>query len=597
MAELFFLRHGTRADTASTNDPPVYPDYKPYDPLVTISTVGEASAAAADICRMSNIQQLPKITFYIHFSPYLRCCQTADLLALALMKEVATTTKVTPRFHLLGDFALSEWIHDNMGNQPPFVDSHEAYQMYTPNARILENRKFLLNFRPTTQLGPWNEPGLLFQEYQERCKQYFQKLIATYDKPLHKNEIVIVVAHGYTITNFMSYFLNHPIFEEIPEASVNHAHKEDEWVLKHDCLGLLERENVENATLNLESDIVYYKSNFIKKDEFDELKQFPAIGFGGLKNPSDPRASFRFELDDGGSLLPYNPLCPGAKAWNPRDANKFRVKSEFAMKVMNDEAFKKAFSLEGSPHHPVTPEVSPTSEPTRGNSTIDLVKLASNDAIYHPLKLKYSLALEVPVHVLNLRVNSHVSLAQLQRNISLSSHDFSQRRESMSVTPEGMSRGSLSPRDHDGPETPLNAKEVASQLARIRSLQRRRVTPSVDKIEESDRENVVPTRSGLPAPREIHPFSLLFKKHSSSESINSETSPKLNPQMPPSRGRRRLSSVKFVPSSQQRVKLLFYDLSSGESNSSLDEDSGDQKLVDFEAQYTWLGQNLSKKSG
>lgn len=48
------------------------------------------------------------------------------------------------RFQLLGDFALSEWIHDKMKNKPPFVDSDDAYNMYTPNLKSLKIKMLVL---------------------------------------------------------------------------------------------------------------------------------------------------------------------------------------------------------------------------------------------------------------------------------------------------------------------------------------------------------------------------------------------------------------------------------------------------------------------
>ncbi|KAM9886963.1 hypothetical protein OXX69_013511, partial [Metschnikowia pulcherrima] len=214
----------------------------------------------------------------VHFSPYLRCCETADLLVTELEKQIKEKhPEVTAKFQLLGDFALSEWIHDKMKNKPPFHDSTEAYQMYTPNIQMLQNKKYVSNFRPTTKLGPWNEPDLSFKEFQERCKEYFQKLLATYDKPSHDHDMIIVVSHGYVISNFISHFISQPIFEEIPEFSMNFAAKIDgSWVLRKDCLGMLERDPQLDATLNLDTDIVYYKTNFIKKDELDESREFPA---------------------------------------------------------------------------------------------------------------------------------------------------------------------------------------------------------------------------------------------------------------------------------------------------------------------------------
>lgn len=610
MADLFFLRHGPRADFALSNDPPIYPDYKQYDPLVTISTVGLMTQLAAEICSKVSFQTPKKKNIYIHFSPYLRCCQLADLLATALQKEVAATSEAKPKFHLLGDFALSEWIHDGMKNKPPFVDSTEAYQMYTPNVRLLENRKMCLNFRPTTQLGPWNEAELLFKEYQNRCRHYFQKLLATYDKPSHSEDIVIVVAHGYVVSSFLSYFVNHPIFEEIPELGLNHAHRDDGvWTLKHDCLGMLEKEH-NDGVLNLELDIVYYKTNFIKKDAFNEQQQFPAIGFGGLRRPQnedDPRPSFKVQLQDNKPLA-VNPLCPAAKDWDPRRLQTFRVKSEFAIKVMNDDAFKKAFDLSNPPTHPVSPEISPSLEPTRTNSTVDLLKLRLNEEIYHPFKLRYSLASDIPVQFLNSKVNSHASLASMQR--SAGSHDNSSLDllRSIAGIHGNMSGGLGSPRDETSDTELTNMNDVIQRLARVRSLQRRRAqstTPKFGKIAENevlstsyDRDKKFSLQFG--SPRELPPDSESSNNNlttvKSPASPNSQNQKHQDPEHLGSSRRRRSSSIKFIPSvlkehdeRQKLTQLIFYNLASDSSMSgSEEEESGSEE----NQKYQWFGQNV-----
>ncbi|OBA20610.1 hypothetical protein METBIDRAFT_29208, partial [Metschnikowia bicuspidata var. bicuspidata NRRL YB-4993] len=415
MTELVFLRHGPRADHSQNDSQPLHSPYKVYDLLVTQQTRQLAADVAGQIVRLASFEGSSRKNIFVHFSPYLRCCETADLLVSGMRSHIGELhAGVTPRFQLLGDFALGEWIHDKMKNKPPFFDSTEAYQMYTPNIQMMENRKHVSNFRPTTKLGPWNEPDLSFKEFQDRCKAYFQKLLATYDKPSHDHDLIVVVGHGYGVSNFLSHFISQPVFQEIPEMCLNFARKTlGVWHLERDCLGMLQRQPDLDSCLNLETDIVYYKTNFIKKDELDESKEFPAMGFGGLKAPDGhPRPSFKIKLVTGGpgSASTRNPLCPAAKNWDPQRPSPFLVKSDFRLKVMNDEAFKKAFDITRPPRQPASPEVSPNSEPSKINSTIDLSKLRSNEEIYKPLKLKYSLASDIPVPYLNSKVNSHVSL-------------------------------------------------------------------------------------------------------------------------------------------------------------------------------------------
>ena len=222
-----------------------------------------------------------------------------------------------PKFQLLGDFALSEWVHEKMKEKPPFIDSNDAYGMYTPNIKLMKNRSAVSNFRPTNTLGPYNGPDISYKQYLSNSKEYFQKLVATYNKPINiKNQdIIIIISHGYFINNLMSYFINQPIFKEIPECKINFAKKviageeieshdgdavdengipysDYKWKLIKDALNIIEEKPDINYKLNLETDIVYYKTNFIKKDELQKPEQH------NTWTPSEweyPRRSFEIE--------------------------------------------------------------------------------------------------------------------------------------------------------------------------------------------------------------------------------------------------------------------------------------------------------------
>lgn len=557
MASLFFLRHGTRADHASPGDPPLLPDYLNYDPLVAESARAQMEAAAAHICARPPPADA-KHTVAVHFSPYLRCCQSADLIALAVAR-----LQPQAKIQLLCDFGLSEWIHDKMTNPPPFSDLTEAYKMYVPNVRQLHNKRMCLNFRPTTQLGPWNEAGLLYSQYLARSKRYLERLLATYAEQQHVT--VVVVGHGYGIANFMLFFLGRPIFEEIPEGGVNEAHRDDKgnWTLTSDCLGILERDPGAQAQLNLEEDIVYYKTNFVKRDEVDDNKQFPAIGFGGLK----PRQSFRAppadstaqdNLANGGHAPGANggnPLCPGATTWTPQSVNAYDIKNEFRMKVINDEAFKRAFDITNQPSHPVTPEVSPRLAPSRINSTIDLAKLNSNEEIFHPLRLRYALALDIPVNYLNNKAHSASnsnSAVNLRANSSANSRvnllggPTSNSKVNLVNLAGLVSTGSLSPEDGDS----ANINDVISSLARVRSLQRRRAHLPFNTIDEH--------KPLLPPPR---------------RPVATGTG---------TRPRRASSTLRFIPTIESSNVFNLQSASDSE-----DSDSGAER-----PEFTWFGKNI-----
>ncbi|RCK55865.1 Ubiquitin-associated and SH3 domain-containing protein A [Candida viswanathii] len=434
MTELYFLRHGERIDHALQKDPeakPILEDYKDYDPSLATSAVPQLQTAVDDICSLtkafSDKESTQRKNVFIHFSPYLRCCQTADILITELKASfLERFPNYKVRFQLLGDFALSEWIHDKMKSKPPFVDSDDAYNMYTPNLKSLKNKNACSNFRPTVTLGPYNGPDLSYKDYQTRCKDYFQKLLATYNKPayIRNQDIVIIVSHGYAINQFVTYFINHPLFEEIPEATVNFALrvlKEDvkepkepfdpfdyTWRLVQDALHLINEEDMD-TTLNLETDIVYYQTNFIKKDDTPTtLKPEP--------ENCKPRASFKIKetsASNPGGRVPVsakgNHIVAAAKDWVP-NAKHYKIKADFKEKIMNDEAFRKNFKITNHPSRPISPEVSPNSAPTRINSVIDLSKLMSNEDI-QPMKLKYSNTSEIPIQKINSRMNSQVNLA------------------------------------------------------------------------------------------------------------------------------------------------------------------------------------------
>lgn len=445
MTELYFLRHGIRIDHAQAIDPnakPLYPDYKPYDPSLAELAVDLIDQMCEEISNLTNAftPDSGKKTVYIHFSPYLRCCQTADLMVTFLKQKFEKKfSNWKTRYQLLGDFALSEWLHERMKDKPPFYDSNDAYQMYTPNVKLLKNRSACSNFRPTNTLGHYNGYDLSYKDYQNNCKEYFKKLLATYDKPSHirNKDIVVVVSHGYLINNLLSYFVTHPIFDEIPEAKVNFARRIDinqeneeedseapksQWVLVKDALDMFDFEAIDK-TLNLETDIVYYKTNFIKRDELNQKNNDLTI-----KMEDNPRPSFKIHQtskasgDHGtkdnhnNSNITNNPICPAARDWTPQDIRKFEIRNEFKLKAINDSVFKKPYDITKAPSHPVSPEVSPSSEPTRNNSVIDLSKMVTTDKNYKPMKLKYSTTDEIPIEQLNKKINSQVNLAQHQRS-------------------------------------------------------------------------------------------------------------------------------------------------------------------------------------
>ncbi|EGV61873.1 hypothetical protein CANTEDRAFT_125137 [Yamadazyma tenuis ATCC 10573] len=447
MTELFFMRHGKRIDHALLTDPTataIYPDYLPYDPSLATSSIDQVASVCEDIANTTTAFDPPpssspspgpthKKNIFIHFSPYLRCCQTADLIITHLKPKLESRfPNYKLRFQLLGDFALSEWLHERMKDKPPFYDSNDAYQMYTPNIKLLKNRSACSNFRPTNTLGHYNGYDLSYKDYQNNCREYFKKLLATYDKPsyLNNKDIIIVVSHGYFINNLLSYFVTHPIFDEIPECKLNYARKElvdpdtgvFNWVLVKDALDMFNFDDIDKS-LNLETDIVYYKTNFIKRDELNQKNNNLTI-----KQEDNPRPSFIFRQTSENTKDNYknsaflnNPICPAAKDWTPQTARKFEIKHEFKLKMIQDDVFKTHFDITKPPSHPISPEVSPNSEPTHNNSVIDLSRIGTGEH-YRPMKLRYSTTAEIPIETLNKKVNSQLNLANHQRSYSSSNN-------------------------------------------------------------------------------------------------------------------------------------------------------------------------------
>ena len=389
--------------------------------------------------------------------------------------------------------------------------------------------------------------------------------MATYEGESHQNDLVVVVTHGYVVSNILSFFTGHPVFEEIPEYGFNFATKRSgQWVLKKDCLGVLECDPYLNGNLKLETDIVYYKTNFTKKTNFNPNKQYPGVGFQKLK-ADEPRQSFRIRSVKEGPINAQNPLCSAARDWNAQDSNKFTIKAMFKMKAMQDSAFKKAFSIVNPPIRPVTPEVSPSLAPERSNSTINLSKLHSNEDIHRPLKLRYSLASDIPVGYLNSKlnsqVNSHLSLLHFNgRSSNRSSLDLD-RNDQLLI-------GQNSPHDKDAPLT-TNMNEVVSRLSRIRSLQRRRQlnsTPNYVSINES----------GDPDKDDL--FTLQFNISAATESKSLDALSLENPPSAP-------LTASPAPRSSTHLKCMFYSFSSNSSDE-LDDNKDDQ--------YVWFGQNFTR---
>ncbi|KAI3404348.2 hypothetical protein KGF56_002868 [Candida oxycetoniae] len=511
MTELYFLRHGERIDHALKKDPqatPLLDDYKSYDPSLATSAIPQLKSVVDDICATTEAFQDQESSLrknvYIHFSPYLRCCQSADIVITELKSKFAEKFgNYKVRFQLLGDFALSEWVHPNMENKPPFVDSNDAYNMYTPNLKTLKNKNACSNFRPTVTLGQYNGPNLSFKEYQSRCKEYFQKLLATYDKPLYiKNkDIIIVISHGYMINNFMSFFTSHPIFQEIPEAKINFAKRvkkeelsiaddndddddDDEfnpanytWRMEKDALGLSQESDSGDMTLNLESDIVYYKTNFIKKNDLlekpkeqeqqqqrqqQQQQQNSSLSSSVQRRiPQEykPRASFKIESTsashsiNGKPPTMHNYLCPAAKNWIPGQKH-FKIKADFKEKIINDESFRRNFSITNPPLKQISPDVSPNSAPSNYNSVIDLSKIMSNESL-QPIKLKYSNTSDIPIHKINSRVNSQVNLNQGYKQTPPPSSSSASAENSMTDLPKYVSFLQNRHRSSSNPNAPV----------------------------------------------------------------------------------------------------------------------------------------------
>lgn len=690
--ELYFLRHAQRIDHAP-KDSGAYPlssDYQSYDPPLASTAIEQVQNIAQRFVEVTNAFSSEssgegagpmRKNIFVHFLPYIRCCQTADLLVSELKTRLpAEFPQIKLRFQLLGDFALSEWVHDKMKNKPPFLDSNEAYLMYTPNCKSLKNKLNLSNFRPTNTLGPYNGPDLSYADYQSRCKDYFQKLLATYDKAnyIRNQDVIFVITHGYPVNNFMSYFMNHPIFDEIPEAKLNGARrvlKNDDsrqsteeseesvdgpifkvssskldspedpydptlytWRLFEDALELLKKEDID-PTLNLETDVVYYKTNFIKRNERDNLN----MNLDVPKPMDQPRASFKIASRSlsANTLAPirnYNPICPAARDWLPNTAKLYQVKADFKLKTINSEAFRKDFSLLNHPSKPVSPEISPSSEPTRNNSVIDLSKLKSNEDIYKPMKLRYSTTSDIPIHRLNSKVNSQVNLAGLLSHRDSSSTELlsvdlpkyissitTNRKRSISnpvgfsyhskdsyfplvVTKQNDSSASIDsglPIDEGSEEETENHEDdnVVFQppnplLNRAKSLNYKRAATSNESKLSSLGKYKIP---------EDQRFSLQFGDQTSdrngerSSDKNEEKSEKVDktgrgtkPEKPPFRSSR--DSIKLILSLNKSPKqLMFYQFNdnSDESLSSEDGSSGSGS-EDEDSKFVWFGQNRRK---
>lgn len=688
--ELYFLRHAQRIDHAPSDSHahPLAADYQSYDPPLASTAIEQVQNVAQRFVEITGaFSSEPsgdtggpmRKNIFVHFLPYLRCCQTADLLVSELKTTLpAHFPHIKLRFQLLGDFALSEWVHDKMKNKPPFADSNEAYLMYTPNCKTLKNKLNLSNFRPTNTLGPYNGPDLSYADYQSRCKDYFQKLLATYDKPnyIKNQDVIFVVTHGYTVNNFMSYFMNHPIFDEIPEAKLNGARrvlKNDEpgqstgdseesddgpffkvssprlaspqdpydpsrytWRLFEDALELLKKEDID-PTLNLETDVVYYKTNFIKRNERDNLN----MNLDVPKPVDQPRASFKIASRSLSSknLAPirnYNPICPAARDWLPTSSKLYQVKADFKLKAINSEAFRKDFSLLNHPSKPVSPEISPNSEPTRNNSVIDLSKLKSNEDIYKPMKLRYSTASDIPIHRLNSKVNSQVNLAGFLSHRESSSTELlsvdlpkyissiANRKRSISnpvafsyhskdsyfplLTKPNDSTASIDsglPIDEGSEEETENHEDenVVFQppnplLNRAKSLNYKRAATSNESKLSSLGKYKIP---------EDQRFSLQFGDQTSDkmgenpsagnrekpgEAVGGHRTAGAKPERPLSRASR--DSVKFIPSlSRSPKQLMFYQFNDN-SDESLSSESGSDDDDDDDSKFVWFGQNRRK---
>ncbi|EGW30821.1 uncharacterized protein SPAPADRAFT_156110 [Spathaspora passalidarum NRRL Y-27907] len=627
MSELYFLRHAERIDHAQSNSIALTPTYEEYDPSLSANAIPQIEQVVNDITSTSTaFPTTPTIrnkTIYIHFSPYLRCCQTADLLVTHLKHRLSHDdryAKYNVKFQLLGDFALSEWIHEKMSNKPPFTDSDDAYAMYTANLKQLVNKSCCSNFRPATKLGPYNGPGLKYKDYQLNCKEYFTKLLATYDKPMYiKNQdIIIIISHGYAINNFMTYFTNHPIFQEIPVAKINFAQRllsdgksEDgtyktdnyKWKLLKDALEIMEEHH--EYALNLDTNVVYYKTNFIRKDKLKWNGSEPELAVSNL-----PRLGFK---NDAKSLDSDSLLTPAAKNWIP-GVKIYLIKREFKEKYMNDESFKRDYDISNPPTRRVTPEVSPQSAPSRVNSYIDISRLLNNENLSKPLKLKYGSNQDIPSSALNSKVNSQVNLMDYSAsgyasgtssNSSIDKMLFSlQHKSSKTATnaPEEYFPQVKSPLQAALPDIPI--EDIQGRNSPIEVLSRARSGIYKQSILAQQSSNSL-TEEYDDGSDKRH-FTLEFSPTRTPSTNQRHATPSSNTSTP-RQTRSRKNSIKFIPSGVattssmnrstehiSKVKPIFYNLASDNDDDdeemSLDE-STSSSTNNNSGQYYWLGQN------
>lgn len=215
LSEFYFVRHALRLDQVDLKWPLTSPT--PYDPPLAPHGQTQAMLMGASIGR--------SLRYVIHSSPYLRCLQTALIMAKSLHRPILRIDA------FLGEWMNPEYFESSVAPPDDMVDSAIYYLTHSDTSSV--HVDWAWNARLFGDAGEYGEE---WPEMHARFRGALERLVGYYSTPpaqrtdhsnlCTQNEIVIMVTHGAGVNAMISAVSRRPVLHDVGLASISHAVKQ-----------------------------------------------------------------------------------------------------------------------------------------------------------------------------------------------------------------------------------------------------------------------------------------------------------------------------------------------------------------------------------
>lgn len=233
VATVVIIRHGSRLDSFDPNWACTSPT--PYDPpLASPLGLDEARACGDTLAARLNLHQNNRV--YIHSSPFLRCAQTAGIVADSL-KNACSSSNVKIRL----DAVFGEWMNEDYfaNMNPPPSDGHSSIAGNS-TLWLATNRKSGVSIDTLWSLSKLGKSGLYGESWGSMHKRFIkgmENLLQYYERTNNNGAkgtpIIIVVTHGAGCNSLLGYLSNQPLLTKVGLAQfvVAQRNADGGWVL------------------------------------------------------------------------------------------------------------------------------------------------------------------------------------------------------------------------------------------------------------------------------------------------------------------------------------------------------------------------------